>query len=101
MKVVVNLQPCRWFIYIYNYKIRKSKAYNRLSYLVSSLLIIEITCPKPDPGTNTVEVPADLNMKYLDTYTYSCLEGFTTTDDICTVCKSNGTLSAGPPTCTG
>ena len=83
---------------------QKKQCLKRFINLVSSLLIIliiEIACPKPDPGTNTVEVPADLNMKYLDTYTYSCLEGFTTTDDICTVCKSNGTLSAGPPTCTG
>ena len=50
---------------------------------------------------NTVDVPDNLNMTYLDTYTYSCLEGYTTTDDICTVCKSDGTLSVSPPNCTG
>ena len=72
-----------------------------LLYIVSSLLIIEITCSKPDPGINTVDVPDDLDLKYLNTYTYSCLEGYTTTDELCTVCKSNGTLSVPPPNCTG
>ena len=40
-------------------------------------------------------------MTYLDTYTYSCSEGYTTTDDICTVCESDGTLSGPSPNCTG
>ena len=69
--------------------------------IVSSLLIIEITCPKPAPGTNTVDVPDNLNMTYLDTYTYSCSEGFITTDELCTVCQPDGTLSSSPPSCTG
>ena len=64
-------------------------------------MITEITCPKPAAGINTVEVPADLNMTYLDTYTYSCLDGYTTTDELFTVCKPDESLSAPPPNCTG
>ena len=50
---------------------------------------------------NTVDVPDNLNMTYLDTYTYSCFEGYITTDELCTVCKPDGTLSVPPPNCTG
>ena len=81
--------------------IRKRGLQQFIIYLIIFLLIIEIRCPKPAAGINTVEVPANLNMTYLDTYTYSCLDGYTTTDELCTVCKSNGTLSVPPPNCTG
>ena len=40
-------------------------------------------------------------MEYLDTYTYSCIEGYATDDDVCTVCLADGTLSTPPPNCTG
>ena len=81
--------------------IRKRGLQQFIIYLIIFLLIIEIRCPKPAAGMNTVDVPDNLNMTYLDTYTYSCLEGYITTDDICTVCKSDGTLSVEPPACTG
>ena len=82
-------------------RVTESSHYKKILFLLNWLLIIEITCPKPADGINTVDVPAALNMTYLDTYAYSCLEGYTTTDDICTVCKSDGTLSVSPPNCTG
>ena len=81
--------------------IRKRGLQLFIIYLIIFLLIIEITCPKPAAGTNTVDIPDVLDMTYLDTYTYSCLEGYITTDDICTVCKSDRTLSVPPPNCTG
>ena len=60
-------------------------------------------CPTPPEGTNTVGILSDLSngLPYLNIYTYSCLDGFSTTDDLCTVCKPDGTLSITPPNCTG
>ena len=61
-------------------------------------------CPRPEPGINTDDVPDSLSggLDYLETYTYSCMEGYTTTDDLCTVCQPDGTLSlTKPPNCTG
>ena len=60
-------------------------------------------CPRPEPGINTDDVPDSLSggLDYLETYTYSCMEGYTTTDDLCTVCQPDGTLSlTTAPTCT-
>ena len=58
----------------------------------------------PLEGINTLAIPDYLEggLSYLQTYTYSCLEGFTTNDDICVVCLPNKTLSLlKPPNCTG
>lgn len=54
---------------------------------------VEINCGKPLDGTNTYLVPDDLVLYSLDTYTYSCKEGYTTDDEMCTVCLPDGTLS--------
>ena len=65
---------------------------------------IEIKCPGPENGTNTVYVPDSLSdgLIYQESYTYSCMEGYTTTDELCTVCQPDGTLSlTKPPNCTG
>lgn len=65
-------------------------------------MILEIACGKPLDGTNTYPIPENLAMYYLDTYTYSCMEGYTTDDELYTVCQPDGTLSlADLPTCTG
>ena len=63
-----------------------------------------ITCEPPKAGNNTRDIPEELlenGLTYLQSYTYSCLDGFSTTDDLCTVCKPDGTLSITPPNCTG
>lgn len=53
-------------------------------------------------GTNTYPVPNDLIMYSLDTYIYSCMEGYTTDDQLYTVCRPDGSLSlVEPPNCTG
>ena len=64
-------------------------------------VILEIICPGPQPGTNTVEVP-ETDLKYQELYTYSCKDGYNTSDEISTVCQSDGSLSLNsPPKCTG
>ena len=41
-------------------------------------------------------------MTYLDIYVYTCLPGYTTTDEVITLCASDGNLTlAYPPNCTG
>ena len=63
-----------------------------------------IKCPGLENGTNTVYVPDSLSdgLIYQESYTYSCMEGYTTTDELCTVCQPDGTLSlTKPPNCTG
>ena len=69
------------------------------------LYFAEIICEAPEPGSNTNPIPNDmvqLGMRYLETYTYSCLPGFETSDDVCTVCLPNGMLSLeATPNCTG
>ena len=60
-------------------------------------------CGEPLDGTNTVSVPADLNMVFGDEYTYSCLNGYepeTPGMDMVTTCMANGALSLDPlPVC--
>ena len=65
------------------------------------MYIVAITCPGLMNGTNTEPVPADKasSMGYLESYTYSCLDGYTTDDELCTVCQPNGTLSSPAPMC--
>ena len=49
----------------------------------------------------TNPVPVNTTMKYSTTYTYSCMEGYRTDDELCTVCEADGMLSSPPPNCTG
>ena len=61
-------------------------------------------CPAPSAGINTVVLPDNLQygLEYLESYTYSCIEGYNTTDELCTVCQPDGSLSlTRPPQCTG
>ena len=62
-----------------------------------------ITCDPPPAGTNTKDIPEELledGLTYLQSYTYSCLDGFFTTDEVFTKCQSDGSLSlADPPEC--
>ena len=54
-------------------------------------------------GINTEPIPVDKqsSLRYLESYTYSCKDGYTTNDTLYTLCYPNGTLSAPPPTCSG
>lgn len=62
-----------------------------------------ITCDSPGNGTNTVPIPPNIadGMTYLESYTYSCMEGYSTNDPLCVVCQPDSTLSISPPVCTG
>ena len=43
-----------------------------------------------------------LGLSYLESYMYSCVEGYTTTDELCTVCQPDGSLSLlRSPACYG
>ena len=63
--------------------------------------VVGVTCPSVQPGMYTSYVPENLTLNALESYTYSCIDGFTTDDDLCTVCLSNGSLSIPPPSCSG
>ena len=66
--------------------------------------ILAITCPGLSEGVNTVNLTANEidGLSYLESYTYSCIEGYTTTDPLTTLCQPDGSLSVtNPPTCTG
>ena len=78
----------------------------RLIVSVMYVLVVAITCPAPAAhGVGVEPLPsfgAENKLKYLESYTYSCMEGYTTTDDLCTVCQPDGTLSlTTAPNCTG
>ena len=41
-------------------------------------------------------------MTYLDIYVYTCLPGYTTTDEVITLCAPDGNFTMPyPPNCTG
>ena len=66
--------------------------------------ISAITCPGLSEGVNTVNLTANEidGLSYLESYTYTCIEGYTTTDLLTTLCQPDGSLSVtNPPTCTG
>ena len=69
----------------------------------SGCCVVAITCPGLENGVFTEPVPSSLEsqMTYLQTYTYSCMEGYITTDDTVVVCQPDSTLSISPPFCTG
>ena len=65
---------------------------------------LAITCPGLSEGVNTVNLTANEidGLSYLESYTYSCIEGYTTTDPLTTLCQPDGSLSVtNPPNCTG
>ena len=67
-------------------------------------MVTGITCGAPPSGTNTVTLPPEVadGLDYLESYTYQCIEGYSTTDELCTVCQPDGNLSLStPPNCTG
>ena len=65
-------------------------------------LFTEIVCGGLPDGTNTNPVNSSLIMIYLDIYVYTCLPGYTTTDDVVTMCAPDGNFTMPyPPNCTG
>ena len=64
-------------------------------------LFTEIVCGGLPNGTNTDPVNSSLIMTYLDIYVYTCLPGFTTTDEVITLCAPDGNFTMPyPPNCT-
>ena len=73
-------------------------------FTVNWCCILAIICPAPKPGINTVEIPDVVldGLFHLESYTYSCIDGFVTNDDLCTVCLQDGMLSLDKaPLCEG
>ena len=61
--------------------------------------LVEVFCGTPPHGLYT-EIPQTVLM-YLDTYNYSCMDGYWTNDPILTQCQADGTFSLNnPPVCT-
>ena len=59
----------------------------------------EVSCGVPAIGGNT-ETPS-VSLSYQDTYNYSCLTGYNTSNVITTECLADGSLSLdSPPFCT-
>ena len=68
------------------------------------IMFLAITCPGLSEGVNTFALTSDEidGLSYLESYTYSCNEGYTTTDGLFAVCQPDGSLSlTKPPSCTG
>ena len=65
--------------------------------------MLAISCAAPGQGIGTLDIPTELSLglSYLESYTYSCKKGYTTSDELCTVCQPDGSLSTPPPNCTG
>ena len=65
---------------------------------------LAITCPGLSEGVNTEALTANEidGLSYLESYTYSCKEGYNTTDPLTTLCQPDGSLSLSTaPECTG
>lgn len=54
--------------------------------------ITEIDCGPPPNGNNTVPVPANLTLKYMDRYNYTCLPGYETQNFLSAFCSITGTF---------
>lgn len=57
----------------------------------------------PESDT-TLPVPEEkkLGLRHLETYSYSCIEGYRTDDELCAVCQADGSFSLEvAPNCTG
>ena len=71
-----------------------------LHYITYSVFHLVTTCAVPD-GNNTEMVESGLVINYLESYTYQCLSGYTSFDEMCAVCLENNVLSIPPPNCSG
>ena len=40
-------------------------------------------------------------MEYGQSYTYACIDGSITDQELCVVCQADGSLSIPPPNCSG
>ena len=58
------------------------------------------TCSPIPEGVNTEPVPVGLELNYTQSYEYKCMEGYTTSEPLCTVCLEDSTLSNEAPNCT-
>ena len=92
----------------FNCKIQSSTFFNLFHGLSGvkqlNVCILAITCPGLSEGVNTVNLTANEidGLSYLESYTYSCMEGYATTDPLTTLCQPDGSLSVtNPPNCTG
>ena len=67
-------------------------------------MYIAVVCGTPPEGTNTVPVPAEVNLKFGERYVYSCKTGFKPASvnmDKVTNCTADGTFSLDTlPICT-
>ena len=61
---------------------------------------LEIDCGVPQAGVHT-ETPLDAPILFGQTFTYSCVPGYATTDDLTVSCTHDGQFSATPPECYG
>ena len=57
-------------------------------------------CAAPRNGRNTKTVDASMIIQEDKEYTYKCVKGFNTTDNLTTVCRFNGSWTNSPPICT-
>jgi hypothetical protein len=64
------------------------------------MYFLEITCGIPPNGTFTEVVPP-MPIMFEQTFTYSCISGYKTTDDLTVSCMIDGQFSAAAPTCSG
>ena len=92
----------------FKHKIQSSTFFNLFHGLSGvkqlNVCILAITCPGLSEGVNTVSLTANEidGLSYLESYTYSCIEGYATTDPVTTLCQPDGSLSVtNPPNCTG
>ena len=74
--------------------------------LFNLLIVIPDACGSPPDGANTVPVPDNYSLSYGEKYTYSCLEGYETTDQLTVECEYDSSgrafiLSSAAPNCTG
>ena len=61
-------------------------------------IILVISCGIPPEGDNTAAVPQN-SLVYEQSYTYSCLTGYETSDSLTTQCQADGSWSLAAPTC--
>ena len=66
--------------------------------MIGSLYLVT-ECEAPPNGNNAVVVSNDLITSVGETYTYKCLCGYNTTDELVTTCTSDGSWSEPPPEC--
>ena len=72
---------------------------NNWAILISSFCNL-VYCAAPRNGINTKTVDASMTIPEGVEYTYECVEGSNTTDNLTTVCTANGSWTNPPPICT-